>query len=302
MKLTRTSKNKIVAIIIGAIVVCALVAIASMQGCAGNMPLKEKTERIEAVGIKNISIDFPVGKLKVREATEGEREITIIERSSGNMSGKDELVCTVDSGTLDISYKMNPLSWLPFYWIGFGERELEVSVPSELLEALTNFKLHCATGDCEVGDLKCRNADVKVETGTVALKGIVVEDQSNLRTSTGTLNVAGPSLGACKVNMSTGKVNVSAAMKSLDLSVSTGQANITCTNADIDSINVDLSTGGVELQLPKDTGFDAAVDKATGNFNCEFEAAVRGETYKYGNAKTPIDIHIATGSVTLKPL
>lgn len=302
MRLTTSSKNKIVAIVVGTIVVFALLAIITTRGCVGNNDMEERAERFDTTGIENVSIDFPAGKLIVRETTTNENDVMVIERVSGNMANKGETTCSIENGTLTVGYKTNPLAWLPIYWFGFGNRELEIVLPAEIFKSLKEFTLHCAAGECDVGNLQCNSANVNVSAGNVALNGIVVTGHADLGLSAGNLNIRDAELGTCKLNVSAGKAELNADMTSLSATVSAGKADITCTNSDIENIDVDLSAGAVELQLPKDAGFDAAVDKSAGSFNCVFEATVRGETYKYGDGRTPIEIHIAAGSMTLKPL
>lgn len=302
MRLTASSKNKIFAIVGGTIVVLALLAIMTTRGCVWDNAMEERTEHFDMMGIENVSIDFPAGKLVVREATTNENDVVVIERVSGNMASKGETTCSVENGTLSVGYKTNPLAWLPTNWFGFGHRELEIVLPAEIFESLNEFTLHCSAGECEVGNLQCNSTNVNVSAGNVELNGIVVTDYAELELSAGNLSIRDAELGTCKLNVSAGKAELNADVTSLSTAVSAGKADVSCTNSDIEYIDVDLSAGSVELQLPKDAGFDAAVNKTAGSFNCVFETTVRGETYRYGDGGTPIEIYIAAGSMTLKPL
>ncbi|MCI9128709.1 MAG: DUF4097 domain-containing protein [Eggerthellaceae bacterium] len=302
MNLTTESKKKILAIIAGTIVVCILLAAVTTPGCMGEAQMEEKTQRIEAAGVKSLSIDFPVGKMKVHEAEQGERNVVITERASGNLTRKAQMACDVEDGTLRVRFKMNPLAWLPFNWFGSGNRELDIAVPAEILSSLDGFELHCSAGKSEVESLRCKAANVSVSAGDVVLNGLDVEDHSELKLSAGSLRITDARLGTCKLEESAGKVDLSGDMRSLSLKTSAGQAVVECTNSDVSQIDVGLSAGDVELILPNDAGFDAAVDKTAGSFNCLFDAEIRGETYRHADGDIPIDIHITAGSVTLRPI
>lgn len=302
MSLTRRSKGKIAAIVAGTVAVCVLLAVITTRGCAGGMAMQEKTERFDATGIDNIAIDFPAGKLQVRKATDGEADIVVSERVASAAAAKNELECSIENGTLAISYRLNPLAWLPIYWFGSGQRELDVAVPSAVFDRLQDFKLHSASGESTVVGVMCQNADVSVSSGNATFDGMTVEQSTKLQLSSGRLKVDSTRLGSCKLRVSSGDADVGGAMESLDLSVASGQANVVCAGSDLSKANVELTSGKIVLQMPEDAGFDAAVDKLAGSFFCEFDASVRGETYTYGDDRTPIDIHITSGSMTLKPM
>lgn len=301
MNLTSGSKRKIAAIVVGCLAVGALLMAATTRGCTGRMPMEESVQRFAAAEVENIAIDSPAGKLTVCEARDGETEIVATERTSGNAANL-ELKCTVENGTLTISQQLKPLFWLPIYWFSFGQRELEVAVPSEVFDRLQNFELRNSSGDSQVSDLRCKTAEVNVSSGSARFTNAAVEERAKLQLSSGALDMDAANLGACELEVSSGNADVSGAMESLDLAVSSGHATVACSNNDLGRANVRLTSGGIDLLLPETAGFDAAVSKTSGSFTCQFDANERGETYLYGNGSTSIDISITSGSMTLKPL
>ena len=302
MNLTERSRRKVAAIVVGTVIACGFLALVTTRGCVGDMGVVERTEHVEAAGIRNLVIDLPAGRLRVSEAPAGQADIVVSERASGTALGQASLECAVEGDTLSIGYRVNPLAWLPIYWLGGGQRELEVTVPPAVLDELQGFRLQNSSGESQVSGLRCQNAEVSVSSGRAVLDEVSVGERASLRLSSGELRVTGGALGSCDLRVSSGSAQVSAAMDGLGLAVSSGQARVACEGADLDRVDVELTSGTVELRLPRDLGFDAAVSKVSGSFTCGFDASVRGETYAYGDGGTPIDIRITSGNMTLAPL
>lgn len=255
-------------------------------------------EQYESQDIKNLNINFPSGELIVRRSDDDSHSIRVHEEVRGTFSLLD---CSLDHETLRIDYKNDVRSWLSFGWLFGGKRTLIVTLPHDMSYTLDKFELHVASGNATVDGIHSKDATIDVASGNATLQDIQAQS-SNVQLSSGKLQIAQSNLGITDVKVSSGLALVDAAIRKLNVRLSSGKLEVACEDCQIDSIQAKVTSGQLTLAVPQDCGFSAAVSKTTGSFNCGFDCSVRGEVYTHGDGSTPIDIHITSGSATLRPV
>lgn len=307
MSLTRTSKIKIILIIVICAIICLFFATLATHGCSsfsiygteGNMT-ETTNETYAAQDVKNLAIDFPAGELVIRQSENDTDSIQVVEKAQG-ANTKSSINCTLDNGTLNIHYDPNPFFWLFFNGI-FGERRLlVVTIPKDVDHTFESFDVHVSSGNASVSNVRTNKASIDVSSGNAYFTDLSSQT-SSIHLSSGMLTLSESALGMTDMSVASGNATIRAILQKLDSRVTSGRLTIDCENTAIDSIHSKVTSGQFSLSLPRESGFNAAISKTSGNFNCDFDCSVRGETYTYGNGATPIDIDITSGNAILKPL
>lgn len=305
--MTAKSIWKIIGIAFVCFAVCFVFAAISTSGCRSSLfgikgtSVETFNEEFDKAAISSVDIDFPSGELLVNRSNDKASSFQVVETTTAASGPKTDLVCEVQDGCLKIHYKINPLSWLPIFWFSSSNRTLAVTLPQDDAYQLDSFRLQLSSGKATVCDIPAKKADVQVLSGTANVERLKCSD-STIALSSGNLHVSESDFGNSSIKVSSGDAFFAGSFKKTDVRLSSGRIGLECSNSDLESLTTDVSSGRLTMSLPKDCGFEAAVSKASGSFNCDFDCSVRGEVYTFGDASTPIDIKIASGNVAIKPL
>ena len=74
-----------------------------------------------------------------------------------------------------------------------------------------------------------------------------------------------------------------------------GETRVVCEEVCPSSIDVDIASGEVGVAVPRDSGFTARIDKASGDFTSAFSFSQNGNVYTSGDGSASVNAHIASG-------
>lgn len=273
-KLTRASYVKIALIIVlGALVLGAI----GFGGCSswhvgGGLRGTTSTgsASVDAAGVKNLSVKWAAGEVKVGVADEGDA-IELVETSTGGATRAQQMRWSVDGDTLNVDYGQ----W--FSCSAFmGRKNLEVRIPKSCARQLGTVDIDGASGDYDVSGLGCESLRLRLASGD--LTGLDLRaDELRVDVASGRLDVEG---------RFPDRVNVRTA---------SGETRVVCEEGCPASVDVDIASGEVGVAVPRGSGFTARIDKASGDFGSAFELTQDGNVYTSGDGGASVNARIASG-------
>lgn len=273
-KLTRASYVKIVLIIVfGALILGAI----GFGGCSSwhlGSGIWGKTSMgsasVDAADVKNLSIKWGAGEVKVDVTGEGDA-IELIETSTGGATKAQQMRWSVSGDTLNVDYGQ----WFSCSAL-MGRKSLEVRIPKSYARQLGTVDIDGASGDYDVSGLGCESLKLQLASGD--LTGLDLQaDELRIDVASGHLDVEG---------RFSDRVNVRTA---------SGETRVVCEEVCPASVDVDIASGEVGVAVPRDSGFTARIDKASGDFNSTFSLSQDGNVYTSGDGGASVNARIASG-------
>ncbi|WP_165056520.1 MULTISPECIES: DUF4097 family beta strand repeat-containing protein [unclassified Adlercreutzia] len=295
-KLTKESRNKIVAI-----VACGVLVIGGLGACmtswahrgpwglwAAPAPAGEtaanttevSTRYVDASEVRSLDIDWAAGSVIVRVADDGETDgqVKLVERQTGAIARSQQMQWSASNGLLSVRYGM-PRGFFGCMAVN-GVRHLEVVIPRSAAGELATVKVNGASGSYDLSGLSCETLRLNVGSGGVKVADVRA-DVLDLGVASGQVDVAGVFAQSVRADVASGRVSVA------------------CEQAMPGSARVSVASGQVDLALPDEGGFTAVVEKVSGSFSCAFDARQDGNTYVYGDGKARLDFSVISGRVAL---
>ncbi|WP_172135294.1 DUF4097 family beta strand repeat-containing protein [Adlercreutzia sp. ZJ473] len=295
-KLTRKSRNKIIAI-----VVCGVLVIGGLGACmagwahlgpwglwaapapAGEVAANTKevsTRYVDAGEVRSLDIDWAAGSVIVRVADDSETDgrVKLVERQAGMIARSQQMQWSASGGVLSVRYGM-PGGFFGCMAVS-GVRHLEVVIPRSTAGELLTVKVNGASGSYDLSGLACETLSLNVGSGGVKVADVRA-DVLDLGVASGQVDVAG------------------VFSQSVRADVASGHVSVACEQVMPGDARVNVASGRVDLALPDEGGFTAVVEKVSGSFSCDFDARQSGNTYVYGDGKARFDFGIVSGRVAL---
>lgn len=226
---------------------------------------------VDAAGIKNLSVAWGAGDVKIGVVDEGDA-IELIETSTGGVTKAQQMRWSVSGDTLDVDYGR---------WFGCsmltGRKSLEVRIPKSYAQKLGKVDIDGASGDYDVSGLGCESLKLQLASGDLEGTGLRA-DELRVDVASGQLNVEGRF--ADRVNVRT----------------ASGDTRVVCEEACPGAVDVDIASGEVSVAVPKDSGFTARIDKASGDFSSTFPLTQNGNVYMSGDGSASVNARIASGA------
>ncbi len=195
--------------------------------------------------------------------------------SRGDISDDERVQSWVDGTTLRIAYeKTKSMSLLS---INNVKKDLEVLVPASVSYRFLNVNAASAAVNIEGMDIE--GLAVSVASGEVVIKDTRAE-KAELRSASGSITMKECTADTLEIDTASGtqKLSFSSAPK----------------KADIHS-----ASGDVEILLPKDAGFSAKIDTASGKVSYDLPMMKEKNRYIAGDGSAEFEIDTASGDVSL---
>lgn len=225
---------------------------------------------VDAADVKNLSIKWGAGEVKVG-VTDGGDAIELIETSTGGATKAQQMRWSVSGDTLNVDYGQ----WFSCSAL-MGRKSLEVRIPKSYAQQLGTVDIDGASGDYDVSGLGCESLKLQLASGD--LTGLDLRaDELRVDVASGHLSVEG---------RFPDRVNVRTA---------SGETRVVCEEVCPSSIDVDIASGEVGVAVPRDSGFTARIDKASGDFTSAFSFSQNGNVYTSGDGSASVNAHIASG-------
>lgn len=296
-KLTKESRNKIIAILAGGALVigglgacttgCVPGAIRSWAPLAAYDAASElvadsgepAVKYVHADEVRALDIDWEAGSVVVRVADDSEMSgrVKLVERYAGMVVRPQKIQWELGGKTLSVR-SGRPAGLMGC--VAAGERHLEVIIPRSTADDLLTVKVAGASGSYDLSGLTCKTLTLDVASGSVKVADVRA-DALNLGVASGRVDVAG------------------VFPQSVRADVASGNVRVTCEQAMPGGARISVASGQVTCALPDEGGFTAAVDVASGSFSCGFDAQQRGGAYVYGDGRARFDVSIMSGRVAL---
>lgn len=277
-RLTTASYVKIGLIILLAL---TLLGVAGVGGCTSwdfrmGAGKQMGNARVDAASVKNLSIDWAAGSVKVLVDEGTSSEIEITETSTGGLTKVQQMRWDVSGDTLKIDYG----SW--FSCFSLARKDLEVRIPQSLAKSMGTLEVDGASGRYEIADLACSSIKFRLASGEAFLRDVSSADLA-LDVASGQLNAEGTFTD------------------SVDIKLASGHASVVCADVAPKKIDTDVASGDALVSLPKNSGFTARIDKASGTFQSDFATTQQGDgVYVYEDGATDIRVKMASGQFNLR--
>ncbi len=262
--------------------------------------------------VSGIDIDWASGSVTVKPHDAD--TIEIHETLSRNDISDDERVQSwVDGTTLRIAYQKTKSASL--LSINNVKKDLEVLVPAsasyrfldvDAASAEVNIEgidtdglaVNVASGDTVINDTRAEKADLSSASGSITMKGCTA-DTLEIDTASGTQNI---DCDASELDFSaaSGKIfyETDALVDVIHTSSASGAQKLSFSAAP-KKADIHSASGDVEILLPKDAGFSAKIDTASGKVSYDLPMTKEKNRYIAGDGSAEIEVSTASGDVSL---
>ena len=224
--------------------------------------------------VSGIDIDWASGSVTVKPHDAD--TIEIHETLSRNDISDDERVQSwVDGTTLRIAYQKTKSASL--LSINNVKKDLEVLVPASA--SYRFLDVDAASAEVNIEGIDTDGLAVNVASGDTVINDTRAE-KADLSSASGSMTMKGCTADTLEIDTASGaqKLSFSAAPK----------------KADIHS-----ASGDVEILLPKDAGFSAKIDTASGKVSYDLPMTKEKNRYIAGDGSAEIEVSTASGDVSL---
>ena len=195
--------------------------------------------------------------------------------SRGDISDDERVQSWVDGTTLRIAYQKTKSESL--FSINNVKKDLEVLVPTSASYRFLN--VNAASAAVNIEGMDTEGLAVSVASGEVVIKDTRAE-KAELGSASGSITMKECTADTLEIDTASGtqKLSFSSAPK----------------KADIHS-----ASGDVEILLPKDAGFSAKIDTASGKVSYDLPMTKEKNRYIAGDGSAELEIDTASGDVSL---
>ncbi len=305
--------------------VCAVILIAAVAlGMGGVFGLGRYTyenadkytagETEITAAVRNLDVDWLSGSVTV--AYHDGSTVELRETSKKTIGGDMQLRWWVDGDTLRVRYAKDGVrTWHLFG--GTQEKALTLTLPQGI--ALNDVKFHTTSGDVTVPALSAGTVALEQTSGNVRAAVSAEEIRLNATSGDIELTLTGP-VKKADIGVTSGRitltadetetVNINGTSGRVTLDVKkAGTVNIRTTSGDITaklgaftSLNVDATSGDLQLGLPEEPGFTAAVRQTSGSFSSSVALANTDGKHVCGDGSAAVNIHLTSGNIRIDPV
>lgn len=268
----------------------------------------EFTEKVDA-----FDINWTSGTVKFEF---GGDKITVCESSSVQIENEDAMACSVENGTLKISYYAPRVNF-----IDFGEsvaKNLTVTIPENLVPEIKSIRVGVTSADVTLGDMELKNLNIDSTSGSAFISNVTA-DSFVFDSTSGNLTAENCSLGRMGIHTTSGCALITD-VTSNHAGFDVISGDVTAKNCEFGKVeaestsgsfsmslnnvpkefDADTTSGDVEILLPEDAEFTLEFDPTSGDLNLEFAAIMRGDEYIVGNSKNEISIETTSGDAYIR--
>lgn len=240
--------------------------------------------------VKKVEIEWLAGSVTL---SNGRGTLSVSESGEQDLSEEEQMHWWLDGTTLRIKYcksgkelslskmeKKDLTVELPV----FVDLELDIAsgkVASEGRLDVGKFELDTASGGAEIGELYAEEVDIDSASGGISLDHVEVGGAFRVDSASGGLSVGDIKAYSIRINSASGGI-------SLGLWRTVG------------TVELDVVSGSVHLKLlDPEEGATVQFEAVSGSLKTALPYEKNGKTYTIGKGLIPIDINVASGSVTI---
>ncbi len=287
---------------------CSCVSIGNMYDNAD----KYSAGNTEISGdVENLCIDWQSGSVTVSYYDKD--TVSITETCDTELSEERQVHTWLDGKTLRIHYCKSGEN----FTLTNSEKKLEVKLPKNTeLKSLSydgssagshfdsiyaeNFSVDTSSGAAQLDNCSADIFDIDASSGNIYFTQTGVSSKINVDTSSGSLSLTADTVAELNTDSSSGKMELDiASADRITTECSSGDVELRLGAMPSETI-MDASSGDITLWIPKDAGFTAEVDTASGSFDSEVAFTKKGDTYVFGSGDSKLDIDTSSGDVTIK--
>lgn len=204
---------------------------------------------------------------------------------------KETWTITHENGILNVSQKDN---W-SFFNISFGfsseeKNTLIVNIPKN---QLYNLDIINTTGSVTINDLTLKNLNLKLDTGSIKLTNISVNDSFSLKTVTGNISLKDITAKTVAAKTETGNINITnLSANELKTTINTG--NIKLVNSYTDLTNLTTNTGSIVISGQYSL---YTLELKTNTGSIKVDGSSKAKSYKVIKENEKIIAQTNTGSI-----
>ncbi len=325
-------RNKL-GVVIAAVIMVPLLLLVCIWS-VNSVKNKESVVDISVAGSAELrnTIEIPIEEAKNLEVTYTSKNVYVYPSEGKDIVIKEYLISdreecraqvskeTDEKGRAKTAVTGGKSNVVTFFFIGKGEK-IEIYLPMEGLEVL---KLQTGSGNIKKeNEFVLTGTEVLVSAGSGNIKWMDTQAQS-IGISTGSGNIKMEDITA-DVKLTAGSGNISAVNAWGNAEVKTGSGNITVESfkgagsfeagsgnvrLQAEEVTGDLDfrtkSGGIKVQLPKESSFQAQIETGSGNIRTSFDDVMsynkdgNNATGSFGNAPTfTVNVKAGSGNVNL---
>ena len=261
--------------------------------------------------ITDLDIDWSSGTVDV--SYHDKDTVSVTETCNVELKEAQQVHSWLDGKTLHIRFCKSGEN----FNLDNAEKKLEVKLPKNTeLKSLSydgssagshfdsiyaeNFSVDTSSGAAQLDNCSADIFDIDASSGNIYFTQTGVSSKINVDTSSGSLSLTADTVAELNTDSSSGKMELDiASADRITTECSSGDVELRLGAMPSETI-MDASSGDITLWIPKDAGFTAEVDTASGSFDSEVAFTKKGDTYVFGSGDSKLDIDTSSGDVTIK--
>lgn len=273
----------------------------------------------EATSLENIDeieIHWARGDINI-VANDGDALIISEVAARKNTPPEDELArYRIADGKLTIQF------CAPKVMISHLEKELTISLPKSLAEALSELSVESATGAVNIVAVTADTIDIDAASGSVSMQLVSARDidldlastslsfdsvtasrRIKIDCASANLRMTDTTTDLLKLQAASCDIDYEGSLSSLELDATSINAQISLPNGALSELDGDFANGNITLCLPETfDGFEAEISGLSTSFSSEFATEKRGGEYVYGNGRAEISVSSVSGKVDIRKI
>lgn len=261
--------------------------------------------------IDTLLIDWNSGSVDV--SYHDKNTVSVTETCNVELNDSQKVQTWLDGKTLHIRFSK---SGEPFT-LNNAEKHLDIKLPKGT--ELEKLDYDGSSAGASFSEITAKTFDIDTSSGAVQLTGcsadtfefdassgkIMLEqkgesDKIAADASSGDITITADKVKEIKTDTSSGKVKINVGeADTVSTNSSSGDAELQFGKMP-GSLNMDTSSGDITLCVPKDAGFTANYDTASGSFDSDLKFSKKGDSYIFGDGTNKVDIDTSSGDVTIK--
>lgn len=240
--------------------------------------------------VRELNINWADGSVSVQYHRGSRVEVS---ETAGHSMNKDQrLHWYLDGNTLNIQYAASGSHVLSNL-----NKQLTVLLPDDL--RLDDLRINVASAQVEADGVDAENIRICTASGRIAVRQQGRCEELKVDSASGGVAVELDKVDKLNINTASGAVYVNAAqLEKADVSCVSGKVTMQFADAP-DRVDVETVSGDATLLLPRDAGFTAELDSATGKLGGELIKGSHGDEATVGNGKCIIDMDSVSGDLTI---
>lgn len=267
-----------------------------MSGCNGmkgfNINVYDHSDKYvagdttyEALGIKNIEVDWVSGGIKISQSDE---ETLNIDENSDSQPDAVKVHSYVDGDTLKVKFCESGYTKK----IDASYKKVEIQIP-----AGCNISINTVSAPISTGDLEAKDISINSVSGSTNLLN-VVSDSFEVNATSGSTIISSLKTGAVNTNSVSGDVIISS-LEATKIDSSTVSGNVQFDFVDFNDLEVSTVSGDARINIPEDFGVTVYKSSVSGKFKSPLDFEKKGDAFIFGDGASEIEFDSTSGDIIL---